>query len=190
MDGRYVRKVHEKFGVLPMRTFPNISLFNFIKWAAFSGIQRTRPLYWLDYDKTSAKTLLQDEFGWEWYGGHHLENKFTAFFHSYFLPLRFKMDFRQIELSALVRSGFTSLSEAKSRFLDPRNISASLIDTVKDRLALSSAEFDYLMKQDRRTYEDYPTYKKIFILMRPVFFLLLKLNRIPMSFYRKYCFED
>jgi hypothetical protein len=190
MDGRYVRKVHARFGELPMRTFPNISLFKFVKWAAFSGIERTRPLYWLDYDKASAKTFLSKQFGWEWYGGHHLENKFTAFFHSYFLPVRFNMDYRQIELSALVRSGFLSLVEAKSRFLEPRTISTSLLDTVKDRLGLNSNQFEDLMNQELKTYRDYPTYKNTFIFLRPLFFILLKFNRIPMSFYRKYCFKD
>lgn len=190
MDGRYVRKVHEQFGELPMRTFPNINLFKFVKWAAFSGIERTRPLYWLDYDKASAKTFLSKQFDWKWYGGHHLENKFTAFFHSYFLPVRFNMDYRQIELSALVRSGFLSLAEAKSRFLEPRTISTSLLDTVKDRLGLNSDQFEGLMNQELKTYRDYPTYKNSFIFLRPLFFILLKFNRIPMSFYRKYCFKD
>ena len=78
MDGRYVREVHRRFGTMPMRTFPNMPFGKFVKWAALSGIRRHRPLYHLDYHKEATKAFLTEEYGWEWYGGHHLENRFTA----------------------------------------------------------------------------------------------------------------
>ncbi|SVB87449.1 uncharacterized protein METZ01_LOCUS240303 [marine metagenome] len=35
---------------------------------------------------------------------------------------------------------------------------------------------------------DYPTYKKRFENLRPLFHLLAKADLVPMSFYLKYCF--
>ena len=187
MDGGYIRGVHKRFGTVPMRTYPNMEFRDFLRWSAFSGIERTRPLYWVDYDKEAAKRFLTEEYGWQWYGGHHLENRFTAFYHTFFLPKRFQINFRQIELSALVRSGQLDRDEARERFFAPRYPDPELIAMVKKRLHLSDAEFDELMTMPARTYRDYPTYKRRFERLRPLFWVLMKLNRVPKSFYVKFC---
>lgn len=187
MDGGYIKSVHQRFGTLPMKTYPNMDFRSFLKWSAFSGIERTRPLYWIDYNKEDAKKFLADEYGWQWYGGHHLENRFTAFYHTYFLPKRFKINFRQIELSALVRSGQLDREEARQQFFAPRYPDPQLIALVKKRLRLSDDEFDHFLNMPAKTYRDYPTYKRRFERLRPLFWLLLKLNRVPKSFYEKFC---
>ena len=68
---------------------PNLTLSAFLRWAAIDGIKRIRPLYYMDYDKAAARQLLTSDFGWVWHGGHHLENRSTAFWHTYFLPRRY-----------------------------------------------------------------------------------------------------
>ncbi|WP_448003820.1 N-acetyl sugar amidotransferase [Agromyces bauzanensis] len=187
MDGGYIRGVHRRFGRLPMRTYPNLDFGNFVKWSAFSRIQRTRPLYWIDYNKEAAKRFLAEEFGWKWYGGHHLENRFTAFYHTYFLPTRFGINFRQIELSALIRSGQLDRRIAAGQFVEPRVGDPELIAMVKKRLGFTDAEFEHVMTMPRKSYTDYPTYKRRFELLRPFFWLMWKLNRVPKSFYVKFC---
>ena len=187
MDGGYVASVHKQFGTVPMKTYPNLDFRSFLKWSAFSGIERTRPLYWLDYNKEDAKVFLAKEFGWRWYGGHHLENRFTAFYHTFFLPKRFGINFRQIELSALVRSGQLDREEARERFFAPRYPDPELIALVKKRLRLTDDEFDAYLTMPKKTYRDYPTYKRRFEALRPLFWLLYKLNRVPKSFYIKFC---
>lgn len=187
MDGGYIKGVHKQFGRLPMKTYPNLDFANFVKWSAFSRIQRTRPLYWIDYNKEDAKRFLADEFGWKWYGGHHLENRFTAFYHTYFLPTRFGINFRQIELSALVRSGQMDRTVAAAQFIEPRHGDPELIAMVKKRLGFDDAGFDHVMTMEKKDYTDYPTYKRRFELLRPFFWLMWKLNRVPKSFYVKFC---
>ena len=187
MDGGYIKSVNKLFGTRPLKTYPNMDFFHFLKWSLFSGIQRTRPLYWIDYNKEEAKKFLSKEYGWEWYGGHHLENRFTAFYHSYFLPKRFDINFRQIELSALVRSGQLARDKALRQFAAPRIADKELISLVKKRLNLSESDFEHLMTMPKKTYRDYSTYKKRFEILRPLFWILLKLNRVPESFYIKFC---
>lgn len=189
MDGGYIKSVHKKYGKLPMRTYPNMSFWPFIKWQLFSGIERHRPLYHLDYRKDEAKRLLTDEFGWQWYGGHHLENRFTAFYHSYLLPKRFKIDFRQIELSALVRSGHLEKADAQRIFAEPRIVDPELLALVKKRLNFSEDEFERVLIMEPSTYKDFATYKKRFERMRPFFWLMYKMGRVPRSFYEKFCRE-
>lgn len=96
MDGRYITDVHDRFGRLPRKTFPNMLLKDFLRWAAIKRIERIRPSYWIDYQKAPAMEFLEREFDWEWYGGHHLENRFTAFYRSHFLPQRFGIDQRTL----------------------------------------------------------------------------------------------
>ena len=170
-----------------MRTYPNLDFWNFVKWSAFSRIQRTRPLYWIDYNKEDAKRFLHDQFGWQWYGGHHLENRFTAFYHTYFLPTRFGINFRQIELSALVRSGQMDRLVAAAQYIEPRVGDPDLIAMVKKRLGFDDAEFDRVMTMPRKEYTDYHTYKRRFEVLRPFFWLMWKLDRVPKSFYVKFC---
>ena len=187
MDGRYIREIHQRFGTIPMKTFPNMPFTQFVKWAAFSGIRRHRPLYHLDYNKEQTKQFLTDEYGWEWYGGHHLENRFTAFYHSYFLPQRFGVDQRINELSGRVRSGQLSRPVAKAEFDIAPVISEELLEMVKKRLGYTEERWKELMEAPHRHYSEFPNYKATFERLRPLFWLLYRLNRVPKTFYVKFC---
>ena len=187
MDGRYIESVHQRFGRLPMETYPTMPFGKFVKWAALSGIRRVRPLYWMDYDKERTKAFLTSEFGWQWYGGHHLENRFTAFYHSYFLPTRFGEDGRKLGYAALVRSGQMDRAEAIELLRSPAEVDPELIGLVKKRLEFDDAEFDRVMNLPRKTFQDYDTYKRRFERLRPFFWLMYKLDRVPKSFYVKFC---
>lgn len=190
MDGRYIRKIHHKFGEKRMLSYPNMSLLQFVKWAAISGIERSRPLYWINYNKEEAKHYLKQKFGWEWYGGHHLENRFTAFYFSYFLPKRWGIDYRQVEFSALVRSGQMTKSQAIEALKDSRPGVQESVRYLLKRLNLDENEFERMMNLPKRTYRDFPSYKTSFEFLKPIFWLFLKHNRVPESFYKKYCLRD
>lgn len=186
MDGKFIESVHRQFGRLPMKTLPNLWLRDQLKWMLFGGIKKVRPLYFMDYDKEAAKKMLTEKYGWQWYGGHHLENRFSAFFHSYFLPTRWGIDFRIAGYSAYCRNGWMTREEALRLMDEQPHIEAGLVDFVKKRLSLSDEEFERLMTMPKKNYTDYVTYKKTFERMRPFFWLMYKMDLIPKSFYMKY----
>lgn len=186
MDGKYIESVHRRFGTLPMKTFPNLWLRDFLRWMVFSGIKKVRPLYYIDYDKEAAKKLLAEKYGWQWYGGHHLENRFTAFFHSHFLPQRWGIDFRIAGYSAYCRNGWMSRDEALALMREPPHIEDDLVEFVKKRLGYSDAEFERVMNLPKKDYRDYRTYKRTFERLRPFFWLMYRLELVPKSFYLKY----
>ena len=186
-DGRYIREIHRRFGTMPMDTFPNMPFHAFVRWAAFSGIRRIRPLYWIDYNKEYTKTFLSEEYGWEWYGGHHLENRITAFHHTYYLPKRFGLDFRFVELSGRVRSKQLTRTEAETEYQMGPTVDPDLVAMVKKRLRYSEEDWGHLMEAPLRYFVDFPTYKRLFQLLRPIFWLLYKLDRVPKTFYIKFC---
>lgn len=186
MDGRYIASVHKRFGTLPMETFPNLWLRRFLWWSVFARVKKVRPLYYIDYQKEETKKALARDYGWQWYGGHHLENRFTAFYHTYFLPRRFGFDTRANGYAALVRSGQMNRKEAIDLLEAPQEYDPDLVEMVKRRLGYSDAEFERLMTMPRHTYREYPSYKHTFELLRPLFFLLYKADLVPKSFYMKY----
>ncbi|MCZ7630152.1 MAG: hypothetical protein M5U19_14400 [Microthrixaceae bacterium] len=170
-----------------MKTYPGMDFAQFVRWAAFSGIKRVRPLYWLDYDKEATKRFLSDTYGWEWYGGHHLENRFTAFYHSYFLPRRWGIDMRILGYSGMVRSRQLTRAEAEAEMAKPPHLDDEVLDLVKKRLGFDADEFDRVMALPKHHYSEFRTYKRRFELLRPFFWALYKMDRVPKSFYVKFC---
>jgi N-acetyl sugar amidotransferase len=186
MDGKYISSVHKRFGKIPLRTYPNMMLPAQLRWMVVNRIQKIRPLWYLSYDKEDVKKFLSAEYGWEWYGGHHLENRFTAFAVSYFYPKRFGIDLRMLGYAAACRTGRMTREEAAAKLAEPAYLEPELLEYVKKRLGYGDADFNRVMNLPKKTYRDYPTYKKTFERMRPFFWLMAKLNLIPMSFYMKY----
>ncbi len=186
MDGKYIKSVHKMFGSLPLKTYPNMSFASFMKWVVIKRIKKIRPFWYIDYSKEQAREFLEKVFGWQYYGGHHLENRITAFHHSYYNPIKFNIDNRNNSIAAMCRSGKISQDEAKKILYKPPYIEDELLEYFKKRLGLNNKQFDEIMSLKPKTFRDYPTYKKRFEKMRPLFYILAKSNLVPMSFYIKY----
>jgi len=187
-DGRYIQAIHRQFGRRPMETYPLMTFSRFLKSALIERVRFVRPLWYLAYSKAEAKTFLADRFDWQYYGGHHLENRMTAFYHSVYMPRKFSADLRNNTLAAQVRNGTKSRAEAWAEYNTPPYIEDELVAYFIKRLGLSEAEYATMMAAPPRSWTDYPTYKKRFERLRPLFYLLAKANLVPMSFYLKYCF--
>ena len=193
IDGRYVRSVVEAFGNYrqhKLKTFPNLTFPRFMKYTLWDRTKKIRPLYWMDYNKQLAKEWLIENFVWEWYGGHHLENRFTIFLHSYYAPRRFGLDSRVIGYSALVRSGQMTRRQALAMLQEPFHFDPEILDLVKKRLRFSDDEFEAAMRAPRTTYRDFKTYKPLFEKLRPMFRLMAGVNLVPKTFYIKYTSKD
>jgi len=184
-DGKYIQSVHKQYGTVKMDRFPNLWLSKWMKWL-LKDIKRLRPLYYIDYHKEDAMKFLVKELDWQWYGGHHMENRYTIFCDNYILPRKFGIDFRYVEFSALIRSGQMTRDEALEKIQKPYEFDESILVEVKKRLSIGDEEFDRLIAQPKRTYHDFKTYHQTFRRMRPFFWLMYKMNRIPKSFYLKY----
>jgi N-acetyl sugar amidotransferase len=189
-DGCYVRDVHARFGERPLRTYPNLTFWQFMKWVLVYRQKFIRPLWYVAYSKAEARRVLESETGWEYYGGHHLENRATAFLHTIYNPQRFGLDNRNLAIGAEARTGQISHEEALRRLRTPLVPDPELVTYVKKRLGLSDDQYAQLMSGPIRTYQDFKTYKRRFERLRPFFFVLAKANLVPMSFFLKYCFPQ
>jgi len=132
---------------------------------------------------------LEKEFGWQYYGGHHLENRITSFFHGIYCPQKYNIDYRNNSLSGSVMAGKMKRDEAIVEYYEKQPyIEPELLSYFKKRLNLSDEEYNNIMKAQPRYWYEFPTYKKRFERLRPFFFVLMKASLVPRSFYIKYCF--
>ncbi len=190
MDAKYIDSVHGLFGKIKMQTFPDFRFPRQLRWMLFNRIKKIRPLWYLDYNKEEAKKLITEKYNWQWYGGHHLENRMTAFYHTYFLPRKFDIDMRTLGYSGLIRSGQMSRAEGESEMKKLPAHDPEIFDMALKRLGYTHAEFEGLMLLPKKTYKDYNTYKKMFEKLRPFFYIMAKFELIPWSFYIKYTSKD
>ena len=186
IDAKYVQSVHTANGGKKIKTIPLMWLHKWFKWMLYNKIKRIRPLYYIDYKKQEVKKYLKEKYDWEWYGGHHMENKTAYFVNNYWLPNKFKIDTRIVELSAQIRSGHMTKQEAKEVLSEKMTYDDSLTDEVKSRLGLTDEEFGVIMRNPNKSFKDFKNYKKTFENLRWVFWLLYKSNFVPKSFYDKY----
>lgn len=187
-DGQYIKSVHRQFGLRPMRTYPLMTFARFMQWTVFGQIKKIRPFWYLDYSKEKARDFLQTNFDWEYYGGHHLENRMSAFFHSVYLPRKFGGDFRNNTLAARAREGAMTREEAWREYNLPPLVEEDIVNYFVKRMGFTLNEFNEIMSKTGRTWHEFPTYKKRFERLRPLFAMLAKAELVPMSFYLKYCF--
>ncbi len=187
-DGKYIESVHKQYGKLKLKTYPNLTFFQFMKWVLIYRQKFIRPLWYIDYSKPDARKILEETTGWTYYGGHHLENRSTSFLHTIYNPQKFGIDNRNWSLSAEARTGVIARDEALKIYNTPITPDPELVEYVKKRLKLSDSDYDSIMNGPKRSNKDFKTYKKRFEFLRPLFFVLAKAELVPRSFYLKYCF--
>jgi hypothetical protein len=189
-DGKYIEGIHRRFGSLPLNTYPLMDFKAFMKWTLVKRIRKIRPYWFIPYRKGEARELLTEQYGWQDYGGHHLENRMSAFMHSCYLPQKFRMDQRNNTLSALARNGAMSREDALRAYAEPPYIEPELVGFFKKRLGLDGDTYDRLMSAPPHWYQEFETYKRRFERLSPLFYLLARAQLVPMSFYLKYCTRD
>jgi len=120
MDGMHARAVHRQFGKEPLKTYPFMSMLEFIWLTRVRKVLTVhRPLNYLNYDKEQARVELMREYGWRDYGGKHSESRFTKFYQEIYLPRKFGFDKRRLHLSSLIVSGQLTRGEALAALAEP-----------------------------------------------------------------------
>lgn len=188
MDGRYIKDVHNKFGTYEcIPSYPNLTMKDLFYFLFVKRLKTFRMLYYLDYNKTLAKNLIKRELNFKDYGEHHCENIYTAFIATYLLPLKFGIDKRKVEYSALIRSG-----QMKSRNLALKVISKppvpnmKYVDAILKELGISHREFMKILRTPPKTFMDYKTYYSLIRKCRVFIKLACKTGMLPQTMYEKY----
>lgn len=186
-DGYYLKKIQKKFGKKKLKTFPNFTIYDFVKYNFIKKIKVIQILNYIEYSKKNAKELLKKEFDWKDSGGHHHECVYTHFFQSYYLPEKFNIDKRKTEFSAKILSKQITRKEALLYINNntyPKDL--EVIKYTKNKLEISEADFNNIMKNKVKSFMDYPSYVSLFKTFKFFIKLMYKLKLIPDIVYLKY----
>jgi len=165
-DMVHVRDVINKFGTVPMKTYPFSSIFfHKIYLRYIRGIKVVRPLNYLPYVKQDAARLLEQEYGWRSYPQKHFESRFTKFYESYWLPERFGFDVRRVQFSSLILTGQMTRSEALRQLESPAYDKATIhqdFEYIATKLGIGVGELEHYFSMPKKFYWDYKNQEHIF----------------------------
>lgn len=164
MDFRHIRYIHKTFGERRMNNYPHLNFFKrYIYFTLLRKMKIIYPLNLINYRKEEAMEIMKSELGWQYYGGKHYESRFTKFFQSYYLPVKFNIDKRRAHLSSLIISGQMSREEALNLISEASfsNIDEDM-EYVAKKLDWTIEEFRRVIGQDPRKHQDYPTNNNLF----------------------------
>ena len=158
-DWTYIRAIHDRFGTIPLSTFPHVTQGEMLWWRGTGRLSIVDILNYVDYDKQLAMKELEREVGWRYYGGKHYESVYTRFFQGYILPRKFGFDKRRVHFSSLICSGQMERSEALRELQNPtypEDLQLSDREYAIKKFGLSESEFDAVMNLPPKSYWDYP----------------------------------
>lgn len=164
-DLRNLLAIHKMYGTRKIKTFPTISLIDYLYNVFVKGMRQIPFLNYVDYDKQYYKDLLKKELGWRDYGGKHYESVWTRFYQGYYLPKKFGYDKRRAHLSTLVISGQITREEALSEMEKPlydEELLRNDMEYVLKKFNLTNDEFDSLVKAPPKQHYDYPNHYFLF----------------------------
>lgn len=164
-DWGYIRAIQQLHGSMLFKSYPHYNALAFIYYTIIKGIKWIDILDYVNYEKQNALNILQTKLCWKYYGGKHYESIYTRFFQGYILPQKFGFDKRRLHLSSLIWSGQLSRDQAldEMRKTDyPDDLQQQDKEYVTKKLGITNDMFEGLMNLPRRSFWDYPSYKKIF----------------------------
>lgn len=164
-DGKHVRAIHRRFGSAPLKTYPIMTMFEYLWLTKVRGMpKRFRPLDFMNYDKSLAEKELRNCYGWRDYGSKHSESRFTKFYQDVYLPRKLGFDKRRLHLSSLIVSGQMRRADALAQLehlaITPEQERRE-IRFVARKLEMGIDELEAAINSDLVPHSDYASDKKI-----------------------------
>jgi N-acetyl sugar amidotransferase len=186
IDPRYLKDIYKKFGEKKLKTLPIMSLLEFLYFVFIKKIKEIRLLEYIEYDQKKVSELIKNELNWKYYGGHHHDNTYTHFFQSYYLPLKFNIDKRKNEYSALIRSGQISRKQALEELKNPYPIDFEVVKFAIKKLDFNESEFEEIMNGQNKSFHEFKNYLGLIKILKIPVKLAAKSNLVPKILYEKY----
>ena len=164
-DLKYYKGIVKNFSKVPLKAVPVESILGEVYNKFVKNIKTIYILNYLNYDKEQAKKILQEELGWQEYGGKHHESKITAFWQSYVMPVKYNMDYRKATFSSQICSGQLSRVEALKMLENSLPYNPLTVESDRQYIAkkfeISIDDFNKYLSQPPKTYKDFKNNKKV-----------------------------
>lgn len=165
-DSIQLKDIFKKHGKGKLVDYPITNILWHKVWLPYiRRIKLYRPLDYIPYNKDEAMQTLVEKFGYQKYPQKHFESRFTRFYESYWLPVRFGYDTRKVQFSSLILTGQMTRDEAIKELekpaYDPETIHQDF-EYIATKLGISTEELQSYMDAPHKTYKDYKSQEKIY----------------------------
>jgi N-acetyl sugar amidotransferase len=162
-DMKLYRHIVRKFSKVARKKTPGFGLWKEFYYKMIRGIKTYYPLNFIPYNHDEAHLILEKELGCKFPDRKHHESRYTSFWQSYIMPVKYGFDYRLATFSTQICSGQITREEAlyrlKSLPYNPDTIEQEKQFICK-KLQISTEEFDAILHQKPFTYKDFPNSKK------------------------------
>lgn len=186
VDARYTRALVKRFGTIEYKHFKNVDLHHMLYWSLWKGIRIVNITNYYNDVGAHVEELLQERYGWEDTGQHHMDNEMFALVY-YYARHKFGFDWRIVELSAKVRTGVITREQAFAALKEiPFFENEALVDYCLKKQGFSREEFDAILKAPNKYFTDYPSYYPLLRAFRLPIKLLCRMHFVPAHAYEKF----
>lgn len=192
LDGKYLKSVHGLFGQTRLRPWKpedpgfTLGLSQMLYYAVWKRISVVPVLYYVPYVRKEAESVIQKEFGWVNPGAHYFDDLFQSLI-SYVLRVKFKIDRRLFNYSALIRSAQMGRGEALEKVQKVYAIEdPEIIELCIKRLGFTRKKLEEWLSLPCKTFRDYDSNYALISRFRWIIQGLSRLRLLPPTTYDKY----
>ena len=166
-DWENIKDVYRKCGRgrISLKKYPHSTFWDqYIGYPYLYRVKVIYPLEYIHYSKKMAMDLLEQKFGWRYYGGKHYESRFTKFFQEVYLPAKFGWNKRRDHLSSLIVGGEMTRDEGLQEMEIPTSTEEQLkeeTEYILKKLDITDDEWKGILNAPNKTVDDYKNEKKL-----------------------------
>ena len=165
-DSIQLKDIHKKHGKGKLKNFPLTKiLWHKVYLPYIKGIKLIKPLDFVPYNKDAAMQLLVEKYGYQKYPQKHFESRFTRFYESYWLPVKFGYDTRKVQYSSLILTNQMIREEALKKLSKPAYDTETIsqdFEYIATKLGITIEELQSYMDAPNKTYKDYKSQENIY----------------------------
>ncbi len=192
LDGKYLKAVHRQFGSVPLRPWKaedpgfNLDLSHILYYVVWKRIKVIPILYYVHYVRSEIEAVIKKELDWVNTGAHYWDDLYQSLM-AYILRVKFNVDRRKFNYSALVRSGQMPREEALRRVQEIYVLEdEDVIRLCVKRLGITQQELQEYMARPPKTFRDYPNHYNMVSKFKFLIKILSRLHLVPGPTYDKY----
>jgi hypothetical protein len=192
LDGKYLKSIMQNFGSVKLRKWKandpgfNFDIKEFFYYSIIKQIKFIPLLYHIDYKRPVAEKIIKQEFNWQNTGAHYFDDLFQSLM-TFILRVKFKIEFRRFNYSALIRSGQMQRNEAIDRMRKVYSVEKEdVINLCIKRLGLEKSDINKLLNEKPKSFEDFKSNYQLIKFFKFPIKILCKIGILPPSLYLKF----
>jgi len=158
-DSVLIKDVHRRFGDQKLHSFELLTRYErLVERKLKPKVRECRPLNLLPFIRDDAIEVLEQKTSWQNYGEKHHESRFTKWFQSHYLPVKFGFDKRRAHFSSMIMSGQMLREDALEDLTKSLYNSEELNSDIRylcNKLEFDREEYEHIMQSPISTFQDY-----------------------------------